>query len=216
MNLDDQQLDSLLRDVEVSRDLTRELLALPDADEAAPELFRPRPVDNSQVRRYARFWGRGLAIGVGLTAVAASLCGILAAIFWSKNADTPQIVAEAVAPENADRINESLPSIAPRQEWLKLTSNIRATAELVDRRMRESEIQRLHLKLDSLADAKPAESLSASQRASLIVSISDQSALHWGAARKSVAADMSRVIETFPNTSGAMLAEQFIAEQSFQ
>jgi hypothetical protein len=211
MNIDDQQLDLLLRDVAVPCDLRCELLALSNADEEAPEVFQPHPLDTLHVRSHARFRGRGLAI-----AVAASLCGVLAAIFWPKNADTPQMVAEAVAPANADRINESVPSIAPRQEWLNLTSNIRATAELVERLIRESEIQRLQVKLDSLVDANHAESLAANQRASLIVSISDQSALHWGAAPKSVAADMSRVIATFPNTSGAMLAEKFIAEQSFQ
>jgi hypothetical protein len=82
--------------------------------------------------------------------------------------------------------------------------------------IRERAIRDLSDRLSALSNSSRPSSLDSNQRASLIVSMSDQSALQLGATRQSVERDMARVIERFPNTRGALLAEQFIAPKSIQ
>lgn len=199
MNIDDRQLEEWLREVEVPQDLAERLRSLSDSA--------------SQVARPPR-WPWFAAASV--LAVAASIAAIVLFVNRTDSPNAAPLVAENSNPTTeATPANVATPN-ALASETPPSLEEIRAEVEMIDRLLRQRTILDLGDKLAALSDRRPATSLESNQRASLIVSLSDQAAIDLGASRQSVAQDMARVIERFPNTRGAAVAEQFIAQHNIQ
>ncbi len=199
MNIEDRQLDEWLRDVDIPADLSQRLLALPNSDVKVERLPRHR-----------------LTVAAVIFAVAASIVGVIVVVRWSNSSAEPAVADKSPndSPNSTELVN------TPRSAFVRISpdslDDIRANIDFIDIMVRERAIRDLSDKLAAMSKSTRPKSLDSNQRAALIVSMSDQSALQLGAARQWVERDMARVIERFPNTSGAKLAEQFIAQENLQ
>jgi hypothetical protein len=194
MNLDDRKLEHWLRDVDVPDSLIDQLLVLPD-DGATRTSQRVRAV----------------AWTTAILALAASLAGIVLLVRRSGGGERmeiagrpqsdPTVASDRVIGEPADSANRASRWLA---EW-------RADLRQVDRALRAERLRELSEQLDSLGSKPWFEPLAIEQRTSLVASLSALSALERGADRAWVRNEMLRVIESYPRTRGAEIAERFVA-----
>jgi hypothetical protein len=191
MNQFDDQLGQWLREVAVPEDLADSLMAIP------------------RESRRQTVWGRHEILAAAAWAAAASLILGLSVYQWQRYERPRETI---------------LTQIAPRQQ-LRGPDMADASALLNELQSRQRLIDTALSYLPSGATEGPeitdgtgawGRGLVASDRASLIVGIADQSALEWGGDPQLVASDMERLIERFPSTAGAALAERFLAHAKQQ
>lgn len=225
MNPDDQQLDALLRDVPVPADLAARLKRISQGTEIPVSPPRPSPWKSAG-------WITGLAI-------AASLLGIVAWLAWpAGQGDEPLIVAEKESPDSGaplvvestepesaspgDLPNPPGPEPDMRGDDPVLASTPPMTAAQVaaqieqltwDIELHQQRMQLARLRARARNDV-PASVLNAAETRSLVAFTAHRSALDWGADPMTIRDDMQSIIESYPETSGAERARQFLASST--
>jgi hypothetical protein len=187
MTIDDKQLDAWLREVAIPGDLAERLMSLPG---------REPPTRESRGRL-------DLVVGAAL-ALAATIAGVAVFVRGMERAKRLEVAAPTPGGERVDA--------TPSVELVKARGDLAA----IDEALSQLEVRALSEKLATFASDASTEALAPLDRASLIVCLSDQSALQLGGSRESVERDMARVIEKFPSTAGAANARIFLADNKIQ
>lgn len=184
----DEQLDALLRDVDVPVDLKQELLSIADEN-----LAQPTPSSTISLK-LARWF-----------ALAASLAGIALFASWAfdsgKNREAVPVAAIPNS-ESANEVNDETDRILQEMEQLRIEFDF-ALAQL--------QIERLER---SLFEAKLAQrsAVSIDELIATVHAIADQTPVVLGAPRETAIGDMENVIRMWPNTRGAAIARNFIEQ----
>lgn len=190
MMLDDQELNARLRDVEIPAELGQRLLALPSGKEVAK---KRTPL------ALAKMW----------LATAAAIAAVVVASRWT--GETKPVTGVVSGRGENDRIVIGAKPSPRSALEVDAIGEIRGGVDRVDAKVRERTIRALSRSLLERKESA-APTLDSRQRTALIVAMADQSALELGVSPRQVVQDMSRIMERFPNTSGAKLAEQFISQ----
>lgn len=222
MKPDDHQLQALLRQVEIPSGLKSQLLEIGSGDGLVPvdasnghqPLTGQDPKSKSLDRRQSS-WKIAT-----LLAVAASLAVMGLYVFWLEKPETTL--------PNANR-DQREPG---REGWLptlekptlenvsagKLLEQMSADSARLDELMLQIRMNQLKAELAEIERIDQAklrtngvdESLSNRESASLILTLADQTAFQLGADRAVVKQGLDFVLENFPGTEGAKLAEQIL------
>ncbi len=186
MNLEDRELDALLRDVPVPPGLHDELKQIPDE-------FEPVRLHTSSIGSWQL---------VAAIAIAASLIGIACWLVWPEMKPGKLEIAQQNVVEHPpaqvgneiDWLSEQIAELA----W-ELESR-EQLAKLSELRQAES--------MGAVALQKPAE------RDALTMYLSSEAASTWGAGNDFVEAEMQQIIERYPDTAGASRAQEFLKQST--
>lgn len=188
----DEQLDALLREVPTPPELKQELLAIAD-DETSLQL-------KSNVAIHTPVWGRWLAL-------AASLIGIALFIAWSMSPETT-IPATAT--------NDRQPqTTSDRLEAERLLAGIKQQQQELEYLMACSELNQLE---GLLAEAQMTRQsrINNDEMISTVLAITDQTPILLGAPAETAIDDMQKIIDRWPGTKGATIAQQFIEQNQLK
>ena len=208
-----EQLDAMLRDVQVPSDLKSRLKGIPELESLAGEsgsLPTNTPPVSLASSDNKRTW-LPYVLAASLLAVAA----FTAAQFLPK--DGPNVAPGSIASAPAkDPFNENNFKPEPRAiEHVVVKSAIDQEVELLNAQIQELEIARLQSELHRLEndyDKHLSEHPSENEVESMIMALSPQYSLPLGGKQADVRAEMARVLEQYPNTRGAVLAEKFLKQ----
>lgn len=193
----DDQLDDLLRQVEVPGDLKAKLHKLPNKE----KVNGVRPSSMPPTGPRTKLWP-------SLILLAATLVGVSAFIAW------PYLGGDQPADRTAGKTDPD--SINDGVHNPELQLDLRVVDELqkqVEASLAKFEIARLERQLKNLRSA-PANLLEQEQYTSMILAMADQTVLDLGGSNESVHANMVNVIDSFPNSKGAEIAQQFLDQQA--
>ena len=189
MKLDDQQLDQLLSDVPVPDTLKQQLHKVPDLN----------PTSDLPEQRRRSGWMTAALVSGGL--IAASLVVMISLYF---NTNSPV----TVKPSDPDPLTpEQKAGVAQKLEEIEM-----ATLE-IQQQLRHLELQRKRQQLEQLrASTLPVVALQPRDQTSLILSLSQQAALEWGADSTSVRDELIQVSRDYPNSLGSEKADQILRD----
>ena len=209
--LSDQQLDALLRDVDVPTDIADELRAIP----------RTQSQNDAADRKLDTPSSAGTPWRISpLLVLAASLLAVSAFFAWpwivgdSELGTDPSTVVrsgptEPVKPTDPTQPNSTDSQLNPTLE--SSTAELLARTEAIEAALHEIEMQRLREQLAEIKQSTPTHySMDTREYDSLITAIADQTILQLGGSEDTVRQDMVRVIKTYPNTAGATIAQDFL------
>lgn len=189
----DQQLDDMLRDVRVPGDLKERLLQIPHAvqqDQSLVQLTDVATSDQKQTR-----W-----LPYVLAATLLILAGIAATQWPANNQNTPDVTAKQDSnPDNSP--NDESPTNELTEYQAKLAAY-------------EAEIQRLELEQANteqlLAQSAARSYLDPNDISSMIMALAPEYSQELGGTKMDIKTEMALVLDEFPQTRGAELAEQML------
>lgn len=209
--ISDEQLDAMLRDVEIPADLKERLGQIPvGVDEFSNETSRSQKKDDF---KSPPTW---LAL-----AIAASLMGIVLFFVTQKidNSNNPGLVNNPkpaqTTNENSEKLADNLANSiqqelsAEEQELAEL----RAQIELQDALLARLKNERLKDQIVELNRSVESE-LQTREVESMIAALSSQSLIDFGGPKAQVMNSMAQVIQKYPNSRGATIAENYLKQVS--
>ncbi len=204
-NISDEQLDALIRDVEVPENLHRLLLGIPDNHvESSTTCTTPPPNRNSS-RLFA------MVLAASLIAVAAFLSwqmleketdgtGLAAGDGITHGLTLDQVVKAFETP------NSRLPGNLQPEQLASLDDSVELLEQEIHRMKMTAGLERLR----RLQEMQAASALNELEVDSMIMALSGQASLPLGGRLENVEQKMARVIERFPGSRGAQIAQDFI------
>lgn len=195
--ISDDQLDALLREVHVPAGLAGELLAI-----AKDEPVVTKRVTNPSLRFHT--WHIVLA---------ACLLGVALFASWAwfgSNANDPSLPNHVAIGDAGDAAPD--PSAGEVQADTKLAgllAELEALQNQADYIVANSQLLRTEQDISRL-ESSASSSLSVRQIEALTRAVADQTSVNLGASPESAISDMNFVIEEFPDTQGAAVAQEFI------
>lgn len=205
---DDDQLNRLLRAVDVPADLHEKLLCIANHDGQDQEVKKTvaKPPVHWQLRTM-------LVVAAGYLLVSMSLI-----FFWPKNATE---VAKHSPNENFKRGNTRASGLDQSQGNSRNETNeeinkrnelpierTRLVVDSIEEKLNQLELLRMESKLARLEEEL--QELDSDQKISIVLAVADQSALNFGASRESVVNDLSEVLRRYPGSQGAKIVNQFV------
>lgn len=197
MKFDDEQLDEILRDVDVPESLRRQLLEIPEVHETK--------------LKDSRDTSKGLG-WIPMLAIAASLLLLMSLAISSLDdangdRDPISIVKSNDVKRGADEFDVS----SDVDFELDLLKTKLQSIDLVLMQMKTKRMQR------KLAQLKRTQLpvLSSSEKQSIVLSMSCQSAIELGASLETVRDELEQVKLQYPNSQGASIAKRLLQEQEF-
>lgn len=184
----DEQLDALLRDVTMPGDLKQRLLAVTDVEPAA--------LRREKSRSKGLPWKRVLA-------AAASLAGIALFSLWAFSGGSqranPKVATNKTPPK----------SVETTAEVDQLLAEFKQLSDELDSLQTESKLNRID---QLLAEASPRQRslLPDEELISTVLAIAEQTPVILGASPESTIKDMEKIVEKWPGTRGAVIAQEFI------
>ncbi len=194
----DEELDALLQEVDVPADLKDQLrqISQQSPSQETPKSVRP-PQTNGSLKR--------------ILAIAATLLAIVGFLTYSALTEKEQPIADNPTPEVDSTNSPDTTDLVDRATTQQM--------EELDQLVNELELSQLRSRLARLNESNSEFGYSTTandtrEYTAMILALSDQSAIDHGGSTDSVIDDMQFVIESFPGTEGAKLAEQFIVTSS--
>jgi hypothetical protein len=195
LTIDDQELDRLLRKVPVPRGLADRLKRIP----LESPVVTPAPSRPALSRR-----------GAIAVAVAASLLGLVCWFLWPHAVREQPVVA---LPGNAAPPPGS-PLVPNARQLENLGRNLDSlSGEIGAFRARLGKQQQL-VRRSRIQPAATASALSRSEQDALTLYLANETAGQWAGPSDFVRAEMQRIIEQFPGTTGARRAREFLGRTS--
>ena len=202
--LSDDELDALLRGVDVPTDLQGDLRKIPQA-QSEPLSKQTEQVGQQSDRKLSRW-----RVTTVLT-LAATLLGLGLFFAWPLINGNETPIASSTenikkpSPTDPPATAESVES-AESAELVELTRN---TTRQIDSVLHEIEMLELRSRLAEIEQSL-AQSLDHREYQSLITAVADQSILQLGGSEQTVKEDMVQVIKNYPDTIGSKIAQEFI------
>ncbi len=223
MNPEDRELQRRLRQIEVPSDLKNRLRQIPNdaAERIQPATNTDSQGDEPSYRPAGWVW-------IPL-AIAASLAGLSLYLFWPAppRADESVAVEQTSEPSGkrltVDNQTMTEPPLSESTDRSSLMVENSATSNLLDEMAAElNQLDQLvvqikvHRLSEQVRQAEHKQSrqsnrstgLSPNDRASMVMSLSNQAALQMGVDKKIVERNFADVIEKFPGTRGSQWARQ--------
>lgn len=197
-NPEDRQLDDLLRQVEVPQDLKAKLHKLPKA--ISMNGVRPAPMPSIDSGK--KHWPR-------LFLLAATLLGVSAFFAWPFLGSSPSETSKTNKGDG-QLVTDKANPILDLQLDLKQVENLQTQIDVALARL---EISQLEQRLQELQTTS-VESLGQRQHTSIILAMADQTVLDLGGSPTSVHSNMVSVIDNFPGSMGAEIAQQFLDQHT--
>ncbi len=210
--LTDEQLDGMLRDVQIPADLKRALKCIParitaieEADHAPQTAQMPRKTTLSRAIPASSVRTRWLTY-----ALAASL--LVAATFLTARFLNRRTQGTAPTATKTDADTESTPDLASGDLIVRPdheSGNQNPELRLLQAEVQELEITRLESELFQLEQLNSSR-LSQFEIESMIMALAPEHSLALGGDEAYVRSEMARVQRDYPNTRGAMLAGEVL------
>jgi hypothetical protein len=203
-------LDDLLRDIKVPADLKSKLKAIPALVETNTATAS---VEQTETRRNHSAFAFLLA---------ASILGIAAFFTWpllfpnddpvANKTETNQLDVEI---ENNDSENtlEDNSGLDIDNPTLATNDDSVSSLELIQETLDELEIKRLEARLEQL-NSRQQNQLAQNEMTSMILALADQTVVDLGGPKELANESMVKIIDQFPNTQGAVIAQQFLDQQT--
>ena len=149
-----------------------------------------------------------------MLAMVAALTAIGLYVLWPNDLrpDPPSNSVAGIA-NREQPIPELAP--APSKDPQRLLAELSASAAQIDQVILQMKIQQMELRLAKLNHKQRYRSSGIQQReaTSLVLALSDESAIRLGANRSSVQMHLNYVVEQFPGTRGAELARKILSTE---
>jgi hypothetical protein len=219
MNSEDKQLDELLRKIDVPVDLKSRLRQI--ADPVASEDDLPRPINKNpeRNRRSVLPWAVAISVAASLAA-----CGVY---FQWFSGPTPSTPAPSRLASQADPIIPSVISgqsntptpAAVLSEIELLEQQIAANDLMINSMQMQNQIDLLDQQLSDLNRASrsnvrnglaSSRGLPSREEASLILTLTNESALQLGVNHSVISESLNLIVEQFPETIGSNRAQQIL------
>lgn len=199
-NPEDEQLDELLRQVDVPEGLKADLRKLAEGTKVNGVQSASLPPFNSRKKLFP-----------SLLLLAATLLGVSAFIAWPYLGKDDSTGGMAKKIDDSGQVNKSNEdSNLDLQPNLQQIQNLQ---EKVDATLTKLEISRLERRLEKLRSGSTGQ-LDQNQYTSIILAMADQTVIDLGGSTESVQTNMVSVIDNFPNSKGAEIAQQFLDQQA--
>ena len=206
--INDDQIDSLLRDVEVPGNLKDRLRTIPSSVDQSGEIILKTTGSTS-----------GWMKPILAFALAATLLAIAAFFAWPliMGNDDP-INGTDVAKTGETKLEPGGTLVSPEKLEPEVKSSLVAleleaivqTQHDIDATLHEMEMLVLREKLARLSNTTSRISLAPKEYQSMVFAIADQTILDLGGSDEIVKRDMTYVINRYPNTRGAEIAQEFL------
>ncbi len=218
--LTDQQLDALLRKVDVPADLMDSLRAIPQTHAGADSNGDPNEdakTNSVSVTVPKTETAHSLWRGSLLMALAATLLAVGAFFAWpfvaGQNTNGPEVVEnvenDGPVPKSTDP--QPAPAAGTNPDRSEILVAAETANEAIEAALHEVEMQQLRNRLAEIKQSTPSSgTMDPHEYNSLITAIADQTILELGGSEEAVRDDMAQVIKLYPNTTGAAIAQEFI------
>lgn len=204
--IDDDQLDSLISNVEVPQGLRDQLKKIPTQRESKKDLAS---VGNN--RRFGIIPIRSSLVVPAITIAAAVLIGFCLFMFWKPGLNRAPIAKE----NNKNRQNQVGPDSSaeesPPDKLAELKSRMASTNQEMEALIAQSTQERLRADLAQV-DLVFGNDLNSNEIRSLITAAAEHSQVSFGATNQTIIKDLSRVIENYPGSRGSSYAKETIDE----
>lgn len=190
-NPGDEQLDDLLRQIEVPDSLKDDLRQIPQMH----ELHSAKKFEPTTNHQY--FWP-------GVFALVAVLFGLVAFLTWQF-----QLSQDSNDLANKTQPSEKKQPLSQDTRVAELQQQIDELQSEADWRVAHAEIQQLESRLTRF-QAVDQEDMAQEQYTSIILAMADQTVIDLGGSSQSVETSMVSVIDQFPDTSGAEIAQRYL------
>lgn len=198
----DEQLDAMLREVQVPSELKSRLRQIPDSatrhQEGAMPVERTLP---SSPQPFQTPW-----LSYVLVASLLGVAAFVAAKFLPSNPNNPD--RGQIASTSTNRIEKNRISNMPEPTTAKLNEQDREL-QMLEAEIQALEIARLEselLQLETLGNQR----LSNNEVESMILALAPEYSIPLGGKKADVRSEMARVLKEYPNTRGAVLAAKIL------
>jgi hypothetical protein len=201
--LNDEQLQAVLKRVEIPHDLKDRLRAIPQQETEQNELSQP----STKFKRTARL-RFSLPAKISL---AASLLVVALFAAWMMRPRASDN-RETIADDNPTQVeSQAKTDLAANQISAQLAA-LDSSVDRVEEVLRQIEIQKMQVELQQLRRQQAAQ-LDRFEIESMIIALSGQTSIPLGGSEKQVELEMAHVIEQYPGSRGAQIASHFLKQQ---
>jgi len=219
-NVSDQQLDQWLREVEVPTQLKDHLKGIPDrplVELADVELADVELADvelaDVELRRTLAITRRPSHWRIWVVLAASVLIVIGVAVRFLPDENEQRLAKTLENTSEADHIGRASDQARviplPTVDSAELVA-IEANLDQISLVLQQLEVERLRKQIDAL-NRQALCQIDATQTSSMIIALSDQTSIPLGGSADLVAKKMVEVMDLYPDSRGAEIAQQFLA-----
>lgn len=232
----DQELSQLLQNVPIPDDLKRNLRAIPFTDVSSQVASQPVQIEQvktepSAMPRISRRWVALVATTAAMLVLWLSLSGRfdLQAVFDQRANRSTEHNSSPQTPEAGKRIAAGDPASAEvtdvvttgdlaaneyEQRMKQIASDLAVVQQSLDQWQFQQKQDRWQREKSTLLTGMSVKDLDPLDVSSMVVALSEQSSLAYGGSIDRVSQSMAKVALRFPDSRGAEIAKQFLADSA--